>query len=190
MSKTQSQKLQKLTFVTQNKGKLEVARKFLSDFEVETVEFDVPEIQSLDPKEIIEYKLEYAYKKLQGPCYVLDDSLYLDCLNGFPGPFIKWFYEKTVGPEKTCLIANLFNQYGAKWVSMLGYFDGIEIHYLEEIVEGTIPTSPRGTNGFSWDPIFIPNGETKTFAEMTFDEKHKFTTSGKLYGKLMELLSI
>ena len=177
-----------LIFVTQNKNKLEIANKLLPDFDIQNVDFEVPEIQSLDPKEIISYKLKYAYEKLQKPCYVIDDSLFFDCLNNFPGPFIKWYYDKTVGAEKTCKIANLFNEYGCRWVSILGYYDGKECHYFEEIVEGEIPTEPRGNNGFSWDPIFIPKGEKETFAEMSFEKKHTFTTSSKLYNRFREFL--
>ncbi len=113
-----------IVFVTQNKYKLEDARKLLPEFEIEHVDFDVPEIQSLDPKEIIAHKLSYAYGKIGKPCFVMDSSLSLACLNGMPGPFIKWWFEKTVGEEKTCAIATLFGERGVTWTNVLGYFDG------------------------------------------------------------------
>ena len=96
--------MKKLTFVTQNQNKLADAQKLLPEFEIEHVDFDVPETQSLDPKEIIKQKLEYAYGKIQRPCFVMDASLSLDCLNGFPGPFIKWWFEKTVGRRRHALL--------------------------------------------------------------------------------------
>ncbi|HEY4509499.1 MAG TPA: non-canonical purine NTP pyrophosphatase [Candidatus Paceibacterota bacterium] len=177
-----------MTFVTQNKNKLADARKLLPEFEIEHIDFEVPEIQSLDLKEIAKKKLEYAYNKIKQPCFVMDASLSFDCLNGFPGPFIKWWFEKTVGAEKTCEIAKLFNVFGCQWTTVLGYFDGKDTHFLEETIIGTLPTEPKGTNGYHWDTIFIPEGETKTFAEMSFEEKQSYAPTKKLLHKLREIV--
>lgn len=173
-----------LVFVTQNKNKLADAQKLLPEYAVEHIDFDVPEIQSLDPKEIIRHKLEYAYEKIKKPCFVMDASLGLDCLNGFPGPFIKWWFDKTVGEEKTCAIATLFGERGLIWTNALGYFDGSDTHYLEEAIRGMLPDNPRGTSGFHWDTIFIPEGETRTLAEMTFEEKQSYAPTKKLLERL------
>lgn len=179
--------MKKLVFVTQNIHKVEDARILLREFEIEHVDFDVPEIQSLDPQEIVRQKLEYAYGKVQTPCFVMDASLFLDCLNGFPGPFIKWWFEKTVGEEKTCEIATLFGQRDCQWTTVLGYYDGHETYFLEETIKGKLPENPRGTNGYHWDTIFIPEGEARTFAEMTFEEKQSFAVTKKLLVKLSEI---
>lgn len=179
--------MKKLIFVTQNKNKLADVQKLLPEFEIEHVDFETPEIQSLDPREIIEKKLEYAYNKIKQPCFVMDASLSLDCLNGFPGPFVKWWFEKTVGAEKTCQIAKLFNEFGCTWTNVFGYFDGKDTHFLEEAIRGILPTEPRGTNGYNWDTIFIPEGEIRTFAEMTFEEKQSYVPTKKLLHKLREM---
>lgn len=176
-----------LVFVTQNKNKLADAEKLLSEFVIEHIDFDVPEIQSLDSKEIIRHKLAYAYEKVRKPCFVMDSSLALDCLNGFPGPFIKWWFEKSVGEEKTCAIATLFGERGITWINMLGYFDGRDTHYLEETIRGTLSEKPRGTHGYHWDTIFIPEGETETFAEMGFERKQSYAPTRKLLERLKTL---
>lgn len=178
-----------LVFVTRNKNKLADAQKLLPDFAIEHLDFDVPEVQSLDSKEIIRHKLAYAYEKIKKPCFVMDASLALDCLNGMPGPFIKWWFEHTVGEEKTCAIATLFGERGMTWTSTLGYFDGRDTHYLEETTQGTLPPTPRGTNGYHWDTIFIPDGETRTLAEMTFEEKQSHAPTRKLLERLRDLIS-
>jgi len=178
----------KITFVTQNKNKLLDAQKLLPEFEIDHIDFEVPEIQSLNPREIVEYKIKYAYEKVLKPCFVMDTSLFLDCLNDFPGPYIKWYFEKTVGAEKTCEIAKLFNQHGCRWTTVLGFYDGNNTHFIEETVFGNIPTEPRGTNGYHWDVIFIPQGETRTLAEMTFEEKQKFAVTSKILKRLEEKL--
>ena len=181
--------MKKIIFITKNKNKLTDAQKLLPDFEIEHIDFEVPEIQSLDPKEIIEHKLQYAYEKVKKPCFVMDASLFLDCLNGFPGPFIKFWFEKTVGEEKTCQIAKLFNKQGCKWTTVLGYFDGKESHFLEETVKGKLPEKPRGKNGYHWDTIFIPEHETRTLAEMTFEEKQTFAVTKKLFHRLKKVIN-
>jgi non-canonical purine NTP pyrophosphatase (RdgB/HAM1 family) len=177
-----------LTFVTQNPNKIIDAQKLLPEFEINHVNFDVPEIQSLDVREIVKYKLQFAYKHTNHSCFVMDTSLSFDCLNGFPGPFIKWYYEKTVGAQKTCEIAMLFNQFGCQFTTTLGYFDGRNIHYITESINGTIPPQPQGANGFNWDNIFIPEGDTRTFAEMTFEEKHQYSVTAKIFQQFRELL--
>jgi non-canonical purine NTP pyrophosphatase (RdgB/HAM1 family) len=178
-----------LLFVTQNLNKVEDAKKLLPGFEIEHVDFDVDEIQSLDPHKIVEHKLKQAFEKVGRPCFVHDSSLSFDCLNGFPGPFIRYYLKDTVGVEKTCEIAKLFNQFGTEWTTVLGYFDGKETTFFEERVKGTIPPEPRGTNGYDWDVIFIPEGESRTFAEMSFEEKQSFAVTGKLLKKFEDFLN-
>lgn len=178
----------KLVFVTQNLNKISDAQKLFPDIEIDHINFDVPEIQSLDTREIVEYKLKYAYEKIKTPCFVMDTALSLDCLNGFPGPFIKWYYEKSVGAEKTCQIAQLFNQFGCQFTTTLGYFDGENTHFITETVEGQISNEPRGTNGYHWDIIFVPKGENRTFAEMTFEEKQSFAVTNKIFKRFREIL--
>ena len=180
--------MKKITFVTKNQHKLSDAQKLLPDFEIQHIDFDVPEIQSLNTREIIEAKLRFAVEKVQQPCFVMDTALSFDCLNGFPGPFIRFWDEETVGAKKTTQIANLFDQHGCQFKTGLGYSDGKTMQYFEQVLPGTIPPKPRGKNGYHWDVIFIPKGETKTFAEMTFDEKQKFAPQAKLLRRLAKYL--
>lgn len=180
--------MQQLVFVTQNLNKVNDAQKLLPDFQIMHIDFDVPEIQSMNPNEIVENKIKFAYEKVGQPCFVMDTSLFFDCLNGFPGPFIKWYWEKTVGAEKTCAIANLFNQYGCQFTTTLGYYDGQESHFITETIQGRISEEPKGNNGFHWDTIFIPEGENRTFAQMSFEEKHGYSVTNKIFQKFQHLL--
>jgi non-canonical purine NTP pyrophosphatase (RdgB/HAM1 family) len=177
-----------LVFVTQNKNKVADAIKLLPEYEIEHISFEIPEIQSLDCNEIADFKLKYAFERVQKPCFVMDASLNLDCLGSFPGPFIKWYFDATVGAEKTCKIAKHFNEFGCKWTTVLGYYDGLQTHFIEESVFGEVPTEPRGKNGYSWDVIFIPQGDNRTFAEMTFEEKQKFTPTSKIFNRFRDIL--
>ena len=113
----------------------------------------------------------------------MDTSFYLDCLNGFPGPLIKWFFTQ-VGDQKICQICALFNNYNCYYTTYLGYFDGRQTHFFSQTIQGSIAPEPRGQNGFDWDTIFIPQGQQLTFAEMSFADKQKFAVTSKLLAQL------
>ena len=175
----------KLYFITGNKNKLEEVKSVLP--EVEQLDIDLPEIQEIDPKKIIEAKLKEALNHAKGEFIVEDTSLYLDCLNGLPGPLIKWFL-KTVGNIGLYNLADRFSNNKAKAVTMIGYARSHEeIYFFEGIVEGKI-VSPRGPDSFGWDPVFIPDGYKKTFAEMGKEEKNKISMRKMAATKLKEFL--
>ena len=110
-----------LVYITQNPNKFSDTQKLLPTFHIEKADFEVPEIQSLNPREVAEHKLRYAYGLTKMPCFVTDTSLFIECLNGFPGPLVKWYFSKSVGGDKTCEIARLFGQFGIRWTTVLGY---------------------------------------------------------------------
>jgi len=86
----------KLYFITGNKDKFEEVRSILTN--IEQLDIDLPEIQEIDAKVIIKAKLLQALNHKEAEFILEDTSLYLDCLNGLPGPLIKWFM-KTIGNE-------------------------------------------------------------------------------------------
>lgn len=176
-----------LVFVTENKHKLEIARVKLSGFEIAHVDFTIPEIQSMDTREIVENKVTSAYRKVKKPCFVWDTAFSAECLNGFPGPLIKWFFE-TVGDKKICQLVDSFENRQCGYVTVLGYFDEKNTHFLEASRRGSIPKRPRGVNGFDWDTIFVPEGQDKTYAEMSFEEKHEHSVANELLDKFNTFL--
>lgn len=156
-------------FITGNKGKLKEARTILG--EIEGLDIDLPEIQEVDAHRIIREKLKEARENHDGDFIVEDTSLYLDALNGLPGPLIKWFME-TIGNDGLWQIAEKFENHGAQAKTLIGYSnENREIKFFEGTVKGKI-VQPSGTQGFGWDPIFLPDGHTKTFAEMNSGEKN------------------
>jgi non-canonical purine NTP pyrophosphatase (RdgB/HAM1 family) len=174
-----------LYFITGNKGKLEDTKLFFP--EIEQLDINLSEIQSMDPKEIIREKVEEAFKHTEGEFIVEDSSLSLDCLNGFPGPLIKWF-EKSLGNEGIYEIAKRMGDQGVEARITIGYArSNDDIHFFEGSIRGTI-VSPRGEHGFGWDPIFQPDGFDKTFAEMTHGEKNKISMRRIAMEKLKEFL--
>ncbi len=157
-----------LYFLTGNKDKLKEVQSILND--VIALDVDVPEIQSLDAHEIIRAKLAEAQKHHTGAFMVEDTSLYFEALNGLPGPLIKWFL-KTIGSSGLYKLAVAYGNYAAVAKTIVGYSDAERnTYFFEGMIKGTI-VPPRG-EGFGWDPIFQPDGYTKTFGELTREEKN------------------
>jgi len=146
-------------FVTSNRNKFEEVKSVLTD--VEQLNIDLIEIQNLDSKEIIKQKILEALNHVKGEVIVEDTSLSLECLNGLPGPFVKWFSNDLL-VEISEKLGN--NKAAAK--TIVGYAKNKEdMYFFEGSIKGTI-VKPRGSLNFGWDPIFMPEGHNLTFAEI------------------------
>lgn len=171
--------------ITGNKNKFEEVKAIL--LEVERLDLDLLEIQEIDAREIIKAKLQEAFNHTQGEFIVEDTSLYLDCLNGLPGPLIKWFL-KTIGNDGLVNLAEKFDNDRAEAKTIIGYAkNNEEIFFFEGIISGRI-IRPRGESGFGWDSIFLPDGHDKTFAEMLLAEKNQVSMRRIALNKLKEFL--
>jgi inosine triphosphate pyrophosphatase len=174
-------------FITGNKNKFEEVKSILPD--IEQIDIDLPEIQEIDPKEVIKAKLIEALNHKNSEFIVEDTSLYFDCLNGLPGPLIKWFM-KTLGNKGLFdLVSKMSNTNKAKAKTIIGYAKNREeIYFFEGVIEGEI-VFPAGDTDFGWDPIFKPSGFNKTFAEMTVEEKNSISMRRDAVNKLKTFLS-
>lgn len=156
-------------FITGSENKFNEAKAIMPA--LERVDIDLPEIQEIDAHSIITAKLEAAFEHHSGPFVVEDTSLYLQSLNGLPGPLIKWFM-KTIGNDGLVKIAASLGSDRATAKTIIGYASARgESVFFEGAVEGRI-VPVRGSEGFGWDPIFLPDGYDHTFAEMTPEEKN------------------
>ncbi|MFH1561222.1 MAG: non-canonical purine NTP pyrophosphatase [Patescibacteria group bacterium] len=172
-------------FITGNQNKFDEVRSVLGN--IKQLDIDLPEIQHFDAREIIRAKLLEAQKHHNGQFIVEDTSLYSDCLNGLPGPLVKWFM-KTVGNDGLSDIATKMGNLDAQAKTIVGYSqDNDNIHFFEGVIPGKI-VSPRGKLGFGWDPIFQPDGHKKTFAEMTSGEKNSLSMRKLASSKLKEFM--
>jgi len=179
-------------FITCNTNKFNEIKSYIPNLEQLCVEKSI-EVQSLESKYIIREKLFDAKDKSginDGILIVEDTGLYLKALNNFPGPLIKFLLKsvKSVGIYELCKALNNYEAYAK---TIFGLFNNAtrEIKYFEGIVKGVI-SEPKGENGFGWDPIFIPDGSQKTFAEIeTIEEKNKFSMRTIALNKLLEKLN-
>lgn len=173
-------------FITGSKNKFEEIKSIISG--VERLDIDLPEIQEIDAKEIVKQKLLEALKHKNAEFIVEDSSLYFDCLNGLPGPLIKWFM-KTIGNEGLYQIAEKFGNFNAEVKTLIGYARNLdEIYFFEGSTKGLI-VLPRGDNGFGFDSIFQPEGNSKTYAEMSAEEKNRISMRKIAASRLKEFLN-
>ena len=170
----------KIYFATTNEGKLKEARQILN-IEIESAGMEVEEVQSLDPQEVASKKARAYYEVLKKPILVEDVSLVFKALNKLPGTYINDF-SKTLGNDGMIKLILTEQSREAVAQTTLVFIDeqGTE-HVFEGITEGTITTEQRGNKGFGWDPIFVPLGQEKTFAEMDDTEKNNYSMRGKAF---------
>lgn len=158
-----------ITFVTSNAAKAaEVSRVLVMPLEHQGI--DIPELQSVNMSDVVRHKAQQAFASLKRPLLVEDTALTFHALGHLPGPFIKWFFQE-LGNDGLCQVLNNFASRDATASVMFGLHDGTAIHLFEAHQPGTIASTPRGGSGFGWDPLFIPQGHTQTWGEMTPQKK-------------------
>lgn len=169
-------------FVTSNADKLREAARILG-VKLDSADLDLPEIQALDVAEVAARKALDAHRALgspRRPVLVEDSGLVIEAWHGLPGALSKWFMA-TVGNEGLCAMLESSADRSARAVCAVAVAGGdtrspesAEVFTGE--VAGEIAFAPRGTAGFGWDAIFIPDGLSnsarQTYAELG-DEKHR-----------------
>lgn len=156
-------------FVTSNENKWREAQAILGR-PLERVTLELPELQAATTREVALEKAKAAHAVLKRPVIIEDAGLELHALGGFPGPFIK-YWEKLGGLASICRAADGLPSRAVEAVCALVAIDGEVIHAVEGRCLGTVSDAPRGTMGFGWDAVFIPEGGTCTWAEVTQAEK-------------------
>lgn len=184
--------MKKIYFATKNKGKVRSVSTGLSKYGIEVIHknIELPEPRTDNLREIAIQKVMAAYKKLRKPVIAQDSGFYVHSLNGFPKSFVNFVLE-TIGIEGILkLIEDKPRE--CKFRSCLAYYDKDlkEPVLFESDVKGVLVKSPRGEiRDYFWSDlflVFVPDGETKTLAEMTWEEyeewrkkrllKHSFIT--------------
>jgi len=176
----------KVTFVSGNPGKVKALTHWLGR-ELDHHDLDLDELQELDPVKVVEHKARLAFETLKSPVLIEDVSLVFNVLGRLPGTYIKWFL-KDAGLEKCCSLLDGFTDRSAVAQVIYCLYDGQKMHFFKHQVAGSVPKSPRGDNGFGWDPIFVPDGSDKTYAEMDMDELAQFAVRPPAVKKLKEFL--
>ncbi len=169
--------------------KFNEARSVLAECNIATAMIKVKalEVQDDDIENIARLSAIDAARKINLPVIVEDAGLFIDALNGFPGPYSSYVY-RTVGKEGIIKLLEGVSNREAYFKSVVAFCspDGNVICF-EGIAEGKIAMEPRGSSGFGFDPIFEPAEQPgKTFGEMSIEEKNRFSHRAKALRKFAE----
>lgn len=197
-----------LTYVTTNEGKVREAREYLDQIARAGIEYTEIQAASLGP--IAAHGARESHRRLQEPVIVDDAGLFLDALDGFPGPYSA-YVEDTIGVERLWEMIEPLENHRAEFRCVLGYCDGADFEASPDPVdredrvaaaasgaeadaevpvklfEGTVRgrlVPPRGEGGFGYDPIFEYNGAT--FAEIEPAEKNALSHRGRALERFAE----
>jgi XTP/dITP diphosphohydrolase len=189
--------MQTITLVTSSQHKLaEWRQQWPLDIELTSKGLELEEIQSEKNTvqeqllEIAEHKVRQAYALVGSPVIVEDVAAGLDRLNGFPGPYIKHLIKSLPeehGHDGLFAIAAESKE-AATAHCIAAYYDGKQLITVIGTVKGTV-SSPRGERGFGFDFSFIPEGEMRTYAEMSLEEKARTSHRGKAIKLLAEKIA-
>ncbi len=190
--------IKRLVFATNNAHKLNEISSILGD-KIELLslkdincDVDIPETaETLEGNAIL--KAEYINKNYSIDCFADDTGLEVEALNGAPGVYSARY----AGGDGHDSLANmqklLYNLYGkenrkAQFRTVICLIINGKEHIFEGIVKGSISKEKRGEGGFGYDPIFIPEGYDKSFAELGTDIKNKISHRAKAVEKLIHFL--
>ncbi len=155
-----------IVFVTTNKGKMEEAGELGARYGIEFIPngYDAVEMRSDDPEEIAAGSARDAYAKIRRPLIVEDSGLFIDALKGFPGTYSAFVF-RTIGLDGVLRVMDGRKNRKATMRSAVAYADGESVKTFTGEVRGRIPEASKGSGGFGYDPVFIPEDRERTFGE-------------------------
>ncbi len=192
----------KAVIATRNKGKIKELKELLSDFGLDILPLDhFPQVGEIveDGDTFFENAMKKAktVSEKTGLMAIADDSgLEVDALKGAPGVYSARYAGEGATDEQNYL--KLLDEMkdvpeekrGAQFrCVMVAYRPDGRWVSAEGVCRGRITYSPRGEKGFGYDPVFVPEGDTRTMAELTREEKNKISHRGKALGILKEKIS-
>ncbi len=175
-------------FVTSNVHKFDEARLVLAEYGIATALLRVktPEIQDDNVEKIAKTSAEEAAKKCNLPIIVEDTGLFIEALEGFPGPYSSYIFRK-VGTAGILKLMEDIEERDAYFHSVIAFCEEDLLKCFHGRVEGMISKEERGKYGFGFDPLFMSlRGEGKTFAEMRKREKNLYSHRAEALRKFAE----
>jgi len=182
-----SRSRRRVYFATTNSHKFEEARLILTEHGIEVLRLDAKgqEIQAKTIEEIAMASAEYVARRRKTPVIVEDAGLFVEALNGFPGPYSS-YVNQTIGNKGILKLLGGITNRRAEFRSAVA-FSGHTMKCFSGVVYGNISYEERGSGGFGYDPIFKPTEDRgRTFAEMTAEEKSRYSHRAKALGKFAE----
>jgi XTP/dITP diphosphohydrolase len=190
--------MKKIVFATNNKHKLDEIRKILGEnFEIVSLkeigcDIDIPETGNTLEANALQ-KAEYVREHYGIDCFADDTGLEVDALNGQPGVHSARYAEGT-DHDSNANMNKLLKELGnnnnrkARFRTVIALLLNGETHLFEGIVNGHIAYEKHGTEGFGYDPIFVPEGYEQSFAELGMDIKNHISHRARAVKKLADFL--
>jgi XTP/dITP diphosphohydrolase len=194
----------RLCFATNNSHKLDEVRALLTERKPISKDISIISLKDIGcTEELAEttgtisgnsrQKAEYVFSNYQISCFADDSGLEVEALNGAPGVDSAMY----AGPQRShddnikLLLKNLEGvaHRNARFVTVITLFLDGKPYQFEGEVKGTILSEKRGSQGFGYDPVFLPEGFQKTLAEMTMEEKNKISHRAMAMEKLIKFIS-
>ncbi|UCF59532.1 MAG: XTP/dITP diphosphatase [Candidatus Bathyarchaeota archaeon] len=176
-------------FVTGNIHKFNEVRHVLAKYKVATalLRAKASEIQDDNIENIAKASVRDAVERCRLPIFVEDAGLFIDALNGFPGPYSSYMY-RTIGIKGILKLMKEVEKRNAYFHSVIAFCSPKESpKCFHGKVKGKISQEERGNSGFGFDPIFKPSDSpNRTFAEMATEEKNKFSHRAQALRKFAE----
>ena len=186
-----------LVFATSNKGKYNEVKKMMTR-NINLLSYNdlnfIGDIQETGKtlKQNAKIKSDFIFNNFGINCFADDSGLEIDSLNGMPGIYSARFAGKTCNSndniEKVWKLLTGYKNTDAKFKSILSLNIDGKTFFFEGKINGKIIFNKRGTNGFGYDSIFIPNGYNKTFAELNSVEKNEISHRSKALKRLIIFL--
>lgn len=174
-------KKQSIVFVTGNDKKFQEISLILNNKNLRRMKIDLQEIQG-EPEVIAQEKAKNAYAAAREPVIIEDTSFSIDGLNGMPGPYVKYCLGASGNDPTTLQKMAAFSDTKSASVRCVFAFRWgplpAQTETFEAVVHGKIISEGpgRGDRPFGYDTVFIPEGSDKTYAEMSIEEKNKFSS--------------
>lgn len=188
--------MQTLIFATNNKNKVTEVRSILGNsFSILSlkeagIDIDIPEPHDTLQDNAAE-KANTVFALTGKNCFSEDTGLEVASLNNQPGVYSARYAGEHSNDEKNIakLLHNLTGKNRqARFRTVICLKKDGETYFFEGICNGTIAETPYGNSGFGYDPVFIPDGDTRTFAQMKMEEKNKFSHRKKAINQLIQFL--
>ena len=191
--------MKKIVFATNNLHKLQEVKEVLGD-SIEIVSLaelncfdDIPETANTLKENAI-MKAKFLWDKFGRPCFADDTGLEVDFLNGEPGVYSARYAGIEADPAKNMqkLLKELngANCRKARFVTVVAFIlDQNRTLIFEGALEGSILETTSGLGGFGYDPLFMPEGYSKTLAELSAEEKNRISHRGIAMRKLSDFLN-
>jgi len=189
-----------LVFATNNAHKLKEVRSILQGSLSDQVkilslddidcEDELPETANSFEGNALQ-KAEYVSSKFGVPCFADDSGLEVEALHGAPGIYSARYAGTGNSADNTARLLQEMKDAGnrkARFRTVVASIIDGEQKTFEGVIHGTITAETRGAKGFGYDPVFIPEGETRTFAEMSPEEKNRISHRALAVRELLEYL--